>query len=205
MYEVMNIVLRLSLSGTLLTGILFLFRPLYKERLSRRWQYYIWLVVIARLLVPWTPERSPFGAVFQTAEQKAVQAAYQFMDQNAGYLKNIGQSVDLGWKSEKTPVQDSKVESLQSAGAVNETIEDDEMVEGNKTIEGSKTIKDNEKTAGSETVKTNENAGSTESEQAEAKGSSVFETAKYTAAQFSKRVLASYGFSVVASAGKALF
>ena len=38
MYEVMNIVLRLSLSGTLLTGILFLFRPLYKERLSRRWQ-----------------------------------------------------------------------------------------------------------------------------------------------------------------------
>ena len=49
MYEVMNIVLRLSLSGTLLTGILFLFRPLYKERLSRRWQYYIWLVVIARL------------------------------------------------------------------------------------------------------------------------------------------------------------
>ena len=189
MYEVMNIVLRLSLSGTLLTGILFLFRPLYKERLSRRWQYYIWLVVIARLLVPWTPERSPFGAVFQTAEQKAVQAAYQFMDQNAGYLKNIGQSADLGWKSEKTPVQDSKVESLQSAGSVNETIEDDEMVEGNKTIEGSKTIKDNEKTAGSETVKTNENAGSTESEQAEAKGSSVFETAKYTAAKMPAMVI----------------
>ncbi len=42
----------------------------------------------------------------------------------------------------------------------------------------------------------------------EAKKAAVYyikSTAKYTAAQFSKRVLASYGFSVVASAGKALF
>lgn len=58
MQEIMNTVLMLSLSGTFLAGILFLLRPLYRRRLSKRWQYYIWLVVIARLLVLVAHKRS---------------------------------------------------------------------------------------------------------------------------------------------------
>lgn len=49
-----KMLLSLSLSGTLLIIILFLSRPLYKNRLSQKWQYYIWLLVIARLLLPFT-------------------------------------------------------------------------------------------------------------------------------------------------------
>ena len=42
----------LSLAGPVLILLLTLLRPLVRERISRRWQYYIWLLVIARLLLP---------------------------------------------------------------------------------------------------------------------------------------------------------
>lgn len=54
MYNFTKVLLALSLSGTLLTLILFICKPLYKNRLSQKWQYYIWLIVIARLLLPFT-------------------------------------------------------------------------------------------------------------------------------------------------------
>jgi len=47
-------VLSLSLSGSIFIALLFLSKPLYKERLSRTWQYYIWLIVVARLLIPFS-------------------------------------------------------------------------------------------------------------------------------------------------------
>lgn len=70
MNEMMKTVLSLSLSGTLCIFILLFCRPLYRERLSRRWQYYIWLVVIARLLLPWTPDTSPAGSIVQRITQQ---------------------------------------------------------------------------------------------------------------------------------------
>ena len=50
----MKTLLSLSVSGSLLVLILFLLKPFYKNKLSQRWQYYIWLVVIVRLLFPFT-------------------------------------------------------------------------------------------------------------------------------------------------------
>lgn len=64
MNEIIKIVLSLSLSGSLLILILYLLQPLFKERLSRRWQYYIWLVVV-RLLLPFAPETNLMGTLFQ--------------------------------------------------------------------------------------------------------------------------------------------
>lgn len=69
MNEALKIVLSLSLSGTLLILILLLLRPLFKERLSKRWQYYIWLVVVARLLLPFAPEINLMGRFFQAADR----------------------------------------------------------------------------------------------------------------------------------------
>lgn len=65
MNETIKIVLSLSLSGSLLILILYLLRPLFKDRLSRRWQYYIWLVVVVRLLLPFAPETNLMGTLFQ--------------------------------------------------------------------------------------------------------------------------------------------
>ncbi len=69
MSEIMKLILSLSLSGTALIILLLLFRPLYLERLSKKWQYYIWLVVIWRLLLPITPQTSLTGNLILTAEQ----------------------------------------------------------------------------------------------------------------------------------------
>lgn len=64
MIELLKLLISLSLSGTLLIFVLLLCKPLYKNRLSRQWQYYIWLIVVARLLLPFTPETSLVGNLF---------------------------------------------------------------------------------------------------------------------------------------------
>lgn len=69
MTELLKIILTLSLSGTVLILLLFVCRPVYRNRLSKRWQYYIWLLVIARLLLPVTPETSLTGNLFRQAER----------------------------------------------------------------------------------------------------------------------------------------
>ena len=58
MNEFLKILLSLSLSGSLLTITLILLKKLYQDKFSKCWQYYIWLVVIARLLLPFAPEVS---------------------------------------------------------------------------------------------------------------------------------------------------
>ncbi|MDE6591432.1 MAG: M56 family metallopeptidase, partial [Oscillospiraceae bacterium] len=74
MNSVLKIVLSLSLSGSLLIVLLLLGKIFLKNRTSRRWQYYIWLVVIARLLLPSTPEVSAVGTLFQRVEQTISQS-----------------------------------------------------------------------------------------------------------------------------------
>lgn len=49
-----KVLFSLSVSGAFLVFILFMLKPLYKDKTSQKWQYYIWLVVIARLLFPFT-------------------------------------------------------------------------------------------------------------------------------------------------------
>lgn len=65
MNEMFKTLLSLSLAGTILIFILLLLYHLYKNRLSKRWQYYIWLVVIIRMLLPWTPGISHVEEVIQ--------------------------------------------------------------------------------------------------------------------------------------------
>ncbi|MDE6714242.1 MAG: M56 family metallopeptidase [Lachnospiraceae bacterium] len=80
MNETLKVVLSLSLSGNFLILLLFLLRSLFKERLSKRWQYYIWLVVVARLLLPFAPESNLMATLFQgidgTTEQTEIVSPY---------------------------------------------------------------------------------------------------------------------------------
>lgn len=69
MSVVMKIVFSLSLSGSFLILVLFLVKSVCKNRFSRQWQYYIWLVVIARLLLPIAPETNIVGALFTNISQ----------------------------------------------------------------------------------------------------------------------------------------
>jgi beta-lactamase regulating signal transducer with metallopeptidase domain len=58
-----KILLSLSVSGTILILFLFLMKPFIKNKMSKKWQYYIWLIVVARLLIP-------FAAVFPELDSK---------------------------------------------------------------------------------------------------------------------------------------
>lgn len=90
MNDVMRMVFSLSLSGTLLIFVLFLCKPFYKNRISRRWQYYIWLVVVARLLIPFALKQNLMGMMFDRMEQvteKEAGSAEQMAEQPAGEKK----------------------------------------------------------------------------------------------------------------------
>lgn len=73
MKEALKTVLSLSLSGTLLISVLYLLRPIFRERFSRQWQYYIWLVVIARLLLPVALDINLMEMVFQNFKKSTEQ------------------------------------------------------------------------------------------------------------------------------------
>ncbi len=71
MSELLKWVLSLSLSGAVLILLLMLVRPLVRERVSKRWQYYIWLLVVLRLLLPVGPPESPAGNAVMRMEDAA--------------------------------------------------------------------------------------------------------------------------------------
>lgn len=82
MSEFMKTLLSLSLSGTLIFLLLKLLKPLYRERFSRRWQYYVWLVVALRFLIPLSPETALMNRVFTGTE--AVVQEYAVREQTPG-------------------------------------------------------------------------------------------------------------------------
>ena len=98
MIELLKLLLSLSLSGTLVIIVLFLCRPLYRKKLSRQWQYYIWLVAVARLLLPFSPEASLSGKLFQAAERAVVQSAPEGQAAADGLL-----SSDMDYREGKEP------------------------------------------------------------------------------------------------------
>lgn len=65
----LKVVLSLSFSGSLLILILCLIRPLFKAWQSKCWRYYIWLVVVARLLLPFAPEENLMKILFREIDE----------------------------------------------------------------------------------------------------------------------------------------
>ncbi len=90
MSEVWKVILSLSLSGTVLMGMLLLFCRLFQRKLSRGWQYYIWLAVAARLLIPFSGELNLTGSVFAELEQSAGQE-----NLSAGTEQDAGQEREI--------------------------------------------------------------------------------------------------------------
>lgn len=75
MRELLKTVLSLSLSGSVLILLLLALGPLIQNRLGKGWRYYLWLVVVARLLLPFGPAESPVGNLFRSAENPIPETA----------------------------------------------------------------------------------------------------------------------------------
>ena len=72
MNEFIKILLSLSVSGALLLLLILGLKPLYKNKFSKRWQYYIWIVVALRLLLPFTPDTTIVGSLFEKFDTSAI-------------------------------------------------------------------------------------------------------------------------------------
>ena len=72
MSEFIKILLSLSVSGALLLLLILGLKPLYKNKFSKRWQYYIWIVVALRLLLPFTPDTTIIGSLFEKFDTTAI-------------------------------------------------------------------------------------------------------------------------------------
>ena len=69
MNDLLKIILSLSFSGALLIIImLFIGKAFFRGRTNHRWKYYIWLIIIARLLIPLTPDISLTGTIFEKTD-----------------------------------------------------------------------------------------------------------------------------------------
>lgn len=68
MNTVFKTFLSMSFSGGLLILILLLGKRWLKDKISRQWQYYIWLVVVLRLLLPFGPEVSLLRKTYQAVD-----------------------------------------------------------------------------------------------------------------------------------------
>lgn len=72
MNEQIKMLLSLSISGSILALILLSAKPLIKHRLSKLVQYYIWIIVLLRLIVPFSFENSIMNNVFYSNEETTI-------------------------------------------------------------------------------------------------------------------------------------
>ena len=101
------IFLSMSFSGSLLILVLLLCKPFYKNKISKRWQYYIWLVVIARLLLPLTSKTSLVGVLSCQIESEGQIQKETAHDLKIGFVKD--ENAVLLNEDLTTPVMDAKV------------------------------------------------------------------------------------------------
>ena len=86
MNAALKIFLSMSFSGSLLILALLLGKRFLKDKISRQWQYYIWLAIVLRLLLPFGPEVSLMGKAYQAVDQAISQTVPLPPQQNApGY------------------------------------------------------------------------------------------------------------------------
>lgn len=93
MNEYMKVILSLSVSGSLLLLLLLGLKPLYRNRFSRRWQYYIWLIIALRFLLPFTFDTTIVGSLFERLDTAEMTDELSFQpDMAAGENTDNGDS-----------------------------------------------------------------------------------------------------------------
>ena len=97
MNTVLKIFLSMSFSGSLLILVLLLGKRFWEDKISRQWQYYIWLVVVLRLLIPFGPETNLLGKTYEAADQVITQAVSVPLQQSILYgPKDVPMTIPAG-------------------------------------------------------------------------------------------------------------
>ncbi len=122
MNAVLKIFLSMSVSGGLLILALLLGKRFLKDKISRQWQYYIWLVVILRLLLPLEADINLLGKPYQAMEQAGTQAALiqQHPLPNApGDVSAPAAGLERDWENAIDPAEDlTEARPLRDIGSL---------------------------------------------------------------------------------------
>ena len=102
----LNVFLAMSFSGTLWIVVLLAGKRFWQDKISRQWQYYIWLIVILRLLLPFAPEWNLMETARQTIGQVRSQTTTPVQSQSL-----INQSKDVDLVAVNTPQDIEKPDS----------------------------------------------------------------------------------------------
>lgn len=62
--------LSLSLAATVIAGLIYVVQKVANKRLTQTWKYYIWLIVLLRLVIPVAPEGSIIGTLFSPLQEQ---------------------------------------------------------------------------------------------------------------------------------------
>lgn len=117
MNAILKIFLSLSVSGGLLILALLLGNRFLKDKVSRQWQYYIWLAVILRLLLPFGPEVTLLGNAYQSFDRAVTQTAPP--RQSLPILPEQVPAAAPDNKAENPPAEDAaESHPLQDVGAL---------------------------------------------------------------------------------------
>ena len=111
MNGVLITILSLSVSGSVMALILFAGKPLLKNRVSKAFSYYIWLLVLLRLVLPIAAPINIMGTLFhvqqpntETAGPTGISAATEQVDQHSGNPSNTQAiSPEMPKNETKTP------------------------------------------------------------------------------------------------------
>ena len=81
MNDMIRMILFLSASGTLLALLLLVLKRLLQNKFSKKWHYYIWIIVILRLIVPIGLPINVFtNGIFMKADQSKIDVNESFVD-----------------------------------------------------------------------------------------------------------------------------
>ncbi len=115
MAQLFSVVLSLSLSGALVGLLILLFRPLTGRFFAKRWTYYLWLLVIARLFLPFHADINLME--YLSAELTAAVAGQTDADGAAGESVHEGTTSDVLQSEQRSA--DSKAEKSAGTGTGN--------------------------------------------------------------------------------------
>lgn len=87
----------LSFSGSMIAFALFAVMPIIKVKLTKTWQYYIWLVVVLRAIIPFTPKNSLMSGLYSLIENNSQILNTAKDIEITGVLGVISNYIGIGW------------------------------------------------------------------------------------------------------------
>lgn len=118
-------ILSLSLSGTIFGLVLLLIHPMTRKCFSKKWNYYIWMLLVLRLLLPVGFGINSFDLSAPVRESESVEDSGAFKTKNSGMETDENEEINKGvlqWNKGESAAADEQISPGQqkaAAGLIN--------------------------------------------------------------------------------------